>query len=107
MLQGSSYKVRGYTQLAPNGTVAFLHRSFITKYDPTSDEGRPCSHLTVELTGVWDMPADTSLVEGGGNRGICKHLLFTSWWLVGETGNVSERLIGLDASGALCACLMC
>ncbi|GAB4820029.1 hypothetical protein N2152v2_007075 [Parachlorella kessleri] len=50
--EGGKYKVRGYTQLAPNGTVAFLHRSFITKYDPKSDEGRPSSHLSVELTDV-------------------------------------------------------
>ena len=50
--QGPKYKVRGYTQLAPNGTVAFLHRSAFTKYDPHSDEGRPSTHLTIELTGV-------------------------------------------------------
>ena len=31
---------------------------------------------------------------------IAGHLI---WWLAGESGNLSEKLAGLDASGFLCA----
>ena len=48
---GQGYQWRGYVQVAPNGSAAFMHRSWYTKYDSGSDDLRPVSHVTVGLSG--------------------------------------------------------
>ncbi|GAB4812962.1 hypothetical protein N2152v2_000008 [Parachlorella kessleri] len=41
---------RGFVQMAPNGSVAFIHRAWFTKYNPEDDTLRNFTHMTVGLS---------------------------------------------------------